>query len=58
MKCVKTITWFAAALLLPVAGFAQEGPAVVPTDMVWIMNVVVSHRRFLGLFYGLWLRYA
>ena len=41
MKCLKTITWFAAALLLPVAGFAQEGPAVVPTDMVWIMNTLL-----------------
>ena len=41
MKCVKTLTWFAAALLIPVAGFAQEAPAVVPTDMVWIMNTLL-----------------
>ena len=41
MKRVKTLTWLAAAMLMPAAGFAQEAPAAVPTDMVWIMNTLL-----------------
>ena len=41
MKCVKTLTWFAAALLIPFSGFADETPAVMPTDIVWIMNTLL-----------------
>ena len=41
MKRVKTLTWLAAAMLMPATGFAQEAPAAVPTDVVWIMNTLL-----------------
>ena len=41
MKCAKTLTLTAAMLLVPFAGFAEEASAVVPTDMVWIMNTLL-----------------
>ena len=41
MKLSRMIVMTSGAVLTPALSFAQEAPAVVPTDMIWIMNTLL-----------------